>query len=385
MKNNVGGVMSTYNFAKPKVGSTVTVTTRFPETYIFSENNWRDNNYTNVTVLEDEKWFKGNQFKVSSKDPSVPFHVIDLKNVIELTGSVDSNDSSDNDSFTVDIKGSKGKTYTVTFNNGAPITCTCPGFAYRNTCRHLSEAYSYVDISSQNEDTVQTISPSNLNSSTNQRGENIMSTSKALSWNDRFALIDRYQPSDEQACKAFDISQEELDAARTMRDSGTMTSSVDIDVEAYQSLFSNTQTASSHTSITASADSTSADSTSSHTTSSSSKTKSKSSSSSSNTNGTSTSSSGKRQNAKSATKKSTTSTSTKRPGRRGNKIATAFGAVTSTPVDAEEFAKQHGVSISVLRQNKRFDTTPESGTVRVVKDKEKGKLMIWRDSPSSSN
>ena len=42
-------------------------------------------------------------------------------------------------------------------------------------------------------------------------------------------------------------------------------------------------------------------------------------------------------------------------GRKGSKIATAFRDVPLVPVFAETFAARHRVSISVLRQAKRFD------------------------------
>ena len=37
-----------------------------------------------------------------------------------------------------EIAGSKGNTYTVTEISGKR-TCTCPGFTYRHSCRHISE------------------------------------------------------------------------------------------------------------------------------------------------------------------------------------------------------------------------------------------------------
>lgn len=191
-----------------------------------------------------------------------------------------------------------------------------------------------------------------------------MSTSKALSWNDRFALIDKYQPSDEQACNVFQVTQEELDAARTMRDSGTMMSATNIDVDAYHSWFESNDDKTS-TSTTHGSSNTS---------------KGKSTKTSTPKDG-----SGDKSSAQSATKKQrSTSTSTKSPGRRGSKIAQAFGSLSSEAVDAEEFANTHGVSIAVLRQSKRFDKYPEQGKVRVEKDKQAGKLKIWREDPSSS-
>ena len=72
-------------------------------------------------------------------------------------------------------------------------------------------------------------------------------------------------------------------------------------------------------------------------------------------------------------------------GPKSNKIAAAFRSVPSFPVFAEPFAASHGISISVLRQAKRFDPVP-AGRVRVrqIKAPVLGggfakTLMIWRE------
>lgn len=79
----------------------------------------------------------------------------------------------------------------------------------------------------------------------------------------------------------------------------------------------------------------------------------------------------------SATKPTATA---KKRGRQSNKIANAFAGLTSTPVNIDEYAKSHGVSVAVLRQAKRFDKSTGTGSVHVKKDKETGSLMIWRSS-----
>lgn len=86
----------------------------------------------------------------------------------------------------------------------------------------------------------------------------------------------------------------------------------------------------------------------------------------------------------------------KRRGRKTTRIFDAFKAITSQKLPAEEFARQHQVSLNVLRQAKRFDAeedVQERGPVRVrkVHVNENGEvvnkkgpttkkvLMIWRD------
>lgn len=354
-------------FETPAVNSVITVTTRFPETNILATNTWRDNVYVAVQVLPPEKWFKPDDIKVTSDNPNLPFRVINMGNVVDLR-YVDGHEAEQNrrqsGNFSVEINGSKGKTYTVTFVDGTPSTCTCPGFVYRQRCRHLAEAKQLVDNQKYSEyDLYSGIEPSC--STTNERGNDIMSNKgKTLSWNDRFALIDHYQPSDEQACDAFGVTLDELNSARAMRQSGTFSPSDNIDIEAYASMFNQNEQTSTSTATATSAS----------TTKSATSKKSKTSSVTSTKNSTS------------KQKSTSSSTSQKRPGRRGTKIASAFAAVPTTPTDAEAFAKQHGVSLAVLRQGKRFDThSNDQGPVRVKKDKEKGTLMVWRETVQDSS
>jgi len=64
-----------------------------------------------------------------------------------------------------------------------------------------------------------------------------MSSNKIMSWNDRFALIDHYQPSDDAVCTAFGVEQGELDTARSLRDAGTFVANSQLDVSKYQGVF----------------------------------------------------------------------------------------------------------------------------------------------------
>lgn len=173
---------------------------------------------------------------------------------------------------------------------------------------------------------------------------------KTLSWNDRLTLINHYKPTDTVATQTFGISQSELDVARTQLKAGVFSLSDDLDVDSYGHLFA---------SVTPTTD---GDST-----------------------VTSTKSTTRRTGSTSTTKGTAPETATKvvreakKRGRKGDKILKAFTSIPATPVAAEEFAKSHGVSIAVLRQSKRFDTTKTSGTVRVKKDKGTKTLMIWRE------
>ena len=184
-----------------------------------------------------------------------------------------------------------------------------------------------------------------------------MSNSKTLNWNDRFALMDHYTPSDADACSAFGVTQTELDTARDMRAAGAFTATPDVDVKSYQNMFA----AKSVTTATASKKSASKSST----------------------------TTSKKSGSTSVTKTKTTTakpeTATKKPkelkkrGRKGDRIAKAFAAIPATPVPVDKFASDNNVSLAVLRQSKRFDKSPEMGNVHVKKDKTSGSLMIWRE------
>jgi hypothetical protein len=69
----------------------------------------------------------------------------------------------------------------------------------------------------------------------------------------------------------------------------------------------------------------------------------------------------------------------KKRGPKSRKIITAFRKIPSYPVDAERFASDNGISMSVLRQVKRFDKTGFGGQVKLRKNRETGNLMIWRE------
>lgn len=163
-------------------------------------------------------------------------------------------------------------------------------------------------------------------------------------WTNRFALIDHYKPTDEQACSAFGVSKDELNTARDMRSKGKFQDNPSIDVNAYASLFSGKQeTGSSEKKSTSST----------HT------------------------------KPKTTEKPETATRAVKEPkkrGRKGDKISKAFQSIPSAPTPVEEFAQQHNVSIAVLRQSRRFDSTGLPGAVKVKKDKETKQLMIWRET-----
>lgn len=181
-----------------------------------------------------------------------------------------------------------------------------------------------------------------------------MSSNKIMSWNDRFALIDHYKPADADVCAAFGVEQGEFETAKQLRAAGTFIANDQLDVSKYAGVFA----ASAATSTGVPAPATVAP---------------------------------KAKNKGVATTHTNTKTATKavkvpaKRGRKGDKITKALQAVSATPVSVDTFIKQHGVSLAVLRQSKRFIEKMEPavakqiGKVNVRQDKTTKQLMIWRE------
>ena len=168
-----------------------------------------------------------------------------------------------------------------------------------------------------------------------------MRKTNTLSWNDRFALIDHYKPSDSRIVTVFGVSTVELNTAREMRNLGSFKPTINFDVNKFKELFVMQD--------------------------------------------------GDPNNAPYTIQRNlppeTAFSAPKKRGRKGTKIKKAFAAITYTPVSVEEFTRQHDISLPVLRQHKRFDPTPSLGKVNVRQKKFPNgkKLMIWRDEPENPN
>lgn len=170
-----------------------------------------------------------------------------------------------------------------------------------------------------------------------------------MSWGDRFTLIDFYKPEDSAVCAAFGLTSDELEIARTLRASGTISSGQStLDVAKYANVFSTTAAA-QPMAVAAS---------------------------------------GKKGTATVHSKPETASKKVKEPqkrGRKGDKIQRALQAVPTSQVPVETFMSQHGVSLAVLRQSKRFIEKLDPavqltiGKINVRQDKASKTLMIWRE------
>ena len=164
-----------------------------------------------------------------------------------------------------------------------------------------------------------------------------MSDLREMSWADKFAVIDALEPTDAQILAVFEIDADELATARELREAGHVTATDDIDTEAYATVFTDVAIAEVELTDVTEEDTPAAP----------------------------------------VTATATPAPAPKKRGRKGDKIATAFGLITTDPVDANAFAAANNVSLNVLRQAKRFDPYSDRGRVRVKKIDEV--LSIYRD------
>ena len=171
-----------------------------------------------------------------------------------------------------------------------------------------------------------------------------------MSWGDRFALIDSYQPTTAAICVAFNLSPQELSTAIRLREAGTFIPNSKLDVSKFAGIFPEiseellelpiSQLKISTTTI--------------------------------------------HSRPESATKKIIVKQPQKR-GRKGDKIAQALFAVTNTPTPVDQFTREHNISLAVLRQSKRFTEHMSEtdiqriGKINVKQDKSSKVLMIWRE------
>lgn len=176
-----------------------------------------------------------------------------------------------------------------------------------------------------------------------------------LSWPDRFALINHYKPTDAQACAAFDMTQDQLDTARTLAQVGTFKASTTLDVAKYSHVF--TADPAAQTTVVSAPSKT-------------------------HTKGSKGSSATVHTKPESASKKAKVP---QKRGRKGDKIAVALMAVPRQQVPVDDFIKEYGVSLAVLRQSKRFteklsaEQRKAIGQIKVRQDKTTKTLMIWSE------
>lgn len=95
------------------------------------------NEYTGTVV--HEKWYGSERIGLTTGMKSFPVRVIDCSRIVEVNGAVEAVQVPvENTVITKVVPGSKGNSYIVT-KDGNKVSCTCPGFGFRKTCKHVQE------------------------------------------------------------------------------------------------------------------------------------------------------------------------------------------------------------------------------------------------------
>lgn len=131
-------------FSKPKIGSIVTVVSDWSDLYKGYASGVPRQNQNTGTVVISAKYDDPNSFRMTTDDKTFPIRVISLDHVVSLVYDDGSKGDKRNIQKTeinvweVKSDSRKGGTYTVT-RNGGIFDCTCVGYGFRRTCRHVNQ------------------------------------------------------------------------------------------------------------------------------------------------------------------------------------------------------------------------------------------------------
>lgn len=94
------------------------------------------NDYTGTIMRE--KWFDANEVGITTGNVNFPFRRIKRENIVAVNEATVDFTPIKTERMTKTVKGSKGDTYVVTKDNGH-VSCTCSGYKFRRTCKHIQE------------------------------------------------------------------------------------------------------------------------------------------------------------------------------------------------------------------------------------------------------
>lgn len=92
--------------------------------------------YTGEVV--HQKWYGDDKIGLTTDMRHYPVRVIDKSRIVEVSGAKVDYVPVKSARETITVQGSKGNTYIVTKENGK-ATCSCPGYGFRKTCKHVQE------------------------------------------------------------------------------------------------------------------------------------------------------------------------------------------------------------------------------------------------------
>ena len=85
--------------------------------------------------IANPKWVLPGTICLATGDPNWPMRVLAADSIVSVDADVKTVSVADSKVF--QVAGSKGASYTVTITPKGR-TCTCPGFGFRNTCKHVT-------------------------------------------------------------------------------------------------------------------------------------------------------------------------------------------------------------------------------------------------------
>jgi hypothetical protein len=127
----------------PKVGSTITVTTKH-RNVILGKDPFVFRTFSGV-VLSPDKWMIPSEFALATRNKDFPKAVVNMTYVVDIkytSGSAGAEVNTNTRTFKVTSK-STGKSYIVTSSAGA-VACTCTGYSFRRTCSHSVKVANFI-------------------------------------------------------------------------------------------------------------------------------------------------------------------------------------------------------------------------------------------------
>lgn len=124
-----------------EIGNTVTIKVKnimWPSRHLYAAGVVKGEfNFYTGTIMR-EKWFEADEVGITTGDPTFPFRRIRRERIVEVNGAeIVFTPPAKVERTEHVVAGSKGNTYTV-IKEGSRSTCTCPGYSFRKTCKHLS-------------------------------------------------------------------------------------------------------------------------------------------------------------------------------------------------------------------------------------------------------
>lgn len=130
-------------YAKPAVGSNVTVKTQWRDLYKGYSPHLPTERSLSGIVVKSERYDDVDSFRLATGRPGYPVSIVSLDRIVDLVYS-DGTVAAKEDKPTISVAqwevksdSRKGGSYNVTLMNGH-YECNCLGFTYRKFCRHVN-------------------------------------------------------------------------------------------------------------------------------------------------------------------------------------------------------------------------------------------------------